>query len=125
MRTISHPDRSALRLDAVLAALSDPVRRSIVSRLAERADGHSCQTFELPVAKSTATHHFRVLRESGVIRQEYHGTSIMNSLRAGDLDDRFPGLLSAVLAAQRAESAADRRCDGAAERATPPSADPA
>jgi DNA-binding transcriptional ArsR family regulator len=49
------------------------------------------------VSKSTCTHHFRVLREAGVIEQEVLGTARLNSLRREDLDARFPGLLDAVL----------------------------
>jgi DNA-binding transcriptional ArsR family regulator len=57
----------------------------------------TCKSFELPVVKSTCTHHFRVLREAGVIRQRLEGTTKLNSLRRSDLDHRFPGLLDAVL----------------------------
>ena len=59
-----------------------------------------CSSFDLPVSASTKTHHFRVLREAGVIRQQYVGTSIRNTLRRPDLDGRFPGLLDAVLTAR-------------------------
>jgi hypothetical protein len=60
--------------------------------------------------KSTATHHFRVLRESGVIRQVYRGTAKMSSLRQGDLDALFPGLLDTMLdAAARQTERLDRR----------------
>ena len=60
-----------------------------------------CKSIDLPVVKSTCTHHFRVLREAGVIRQRHEGTSRLNSLRRADLDTRFPGLLDAVLGALR------------------------
>lgn len=106
MRTLEHPGRDEMRLDAVLAALADPIRRKIVCHLNDCLDDHACVAFELPVSKSTATHHFRVLREAGVIRQEYQGTSIMNSLRKDDLDTRFPGLVEAVFAAQHLEERA-------------------
>ena len=82
----------------VLYALSDPVRLSIVKHLAEDG-GKACGTFCLPVAKSTASHHFRVLREAGVIQARPEGTQYINSLRREDLDARFPGLLDAVLRA--------------------------
>jgi DNA-binding transcriptional ArsR family regulator len=49
------------------------------------------------VSKSTCTHHFRVLREAGVISQRAEGTSRLNTLRREDLDARFPGLLDAIL----------------------------
>ncbi|NJP82731.1 helix-turn-helix transcriptional regulator, partial [Streptomyces sp. AA8] len=48
--------------------------------------------------KSTATHHFHVLREAGLIRQYYVGTSRMNALRSDEFDKAFPGLLSALMA---------------------------
>ncbi|MFE0516471.1 ArsR/SmtB family transcription factor, partial [Streptomyces sp. NPDC058964] len=65
----------------------------------------SCSRFEVPVAKSTTTHHFRVLRESGVIRQTYRGTAKMNGLRRDDLEELFPGLLDSLLAAAGRQAA--------------------
>ncbi|MGW7663619.1 helix-turn-helix domain-containing protein, partial [Streptomyces sp. NPDC054756] len=65
----------------------------------------SCSHFDLPVTKSTTTHHFRVLRESGVIRQIYRGTAKMNGLRTDDLDALFPGLLDALLDAAGRQAA--------------------
>lgn len=100
MRTLDHPAREQMRLDAVLMALADPVRRHIACRLVESDRDQACFSFEVPVTKSTASHHFRVLREAGIIRQTYEGTSIMNALRREDLDARFPGLLDAVFRAQ-------------------------
>jgi DNA-binding transcriptional ArsR family regulator len=95
---ISHPQRDELELPAVLHALSDPVRLRIVAGLA-RGDERTCGSFELPVTKSTCTHHFRVLREAGVIRQRAEGTTRVNTLRRDDLEARFPGVLDAILEA--------------------------
>ena len=81
----------------VLAALSDPVRLSIVRTLAADPEGRPCGSFGLPVAKSTASHHFRVLREAGVIDQEDRGRIRHTTLRRDELDERFPGLLDLVL----------------------------
>nr|WP_202497760.1 helix-turn-helix transcriptional regulator [Streptomyces sp. SID5469] len=86
-------------MEAVLHALSDPMRLQIVRELAADGDELSCSHFDLPVTKSTTTHHFRVLRESGVIRQIYRGTAKMSGLRKDDLDALFPGLLDSVLTA--------------------------
>jgi len=93
-----HPALDQLELGAVLHALSDPIRLRIVATLAETGE-RTCGSFDLPVVKSTCTHHFRVLREAGVIRQRLEGTTRLNSLRFEDLEARFPGLVDAVLAA--------------------------
>jgi DNA-binding transcriptional ArsR family regulator len=111
-----HPARGELELGAVLHALSDPVRLRIVAELARSEAEYTCGSFALPVTKSTCTHHFKVLREAGVIQQRPQGTTRLNRLRREDLEARFPGLLQTVL--QAAESAA-------ALARTPPAAPPA
>ena len=93
---LSHPARHEIELAAVLHALADPMRLRIVAGLT-LTDRRTCKSFDLPVTKSTCTHHFRVLREAGVIRQRLEGTTRLNSLRREELDQRFPGLLAAVL----------------------------
>ncbi|GAA2996197.1 helix-turn-helix domain-containing protein [Kitasatospora albolonga] len=100
VRTLEHPDPADLTLQQVLDALVDPVRRRIVTQLSEAADGMSCGTFDATVSRSTLTHHFNVLREAGLIRQTYAGTTKLNVLRTEDLESRFPGLLPALLAAE-------------------------
>jgi DNA-binding transcriptional ArsR family regulator len=97
---IPHPALEELDLTAVLHALSDPVRLRIVAGLAED-DERTCGSFDVSVSKSTCTHHFRVLREAGVIRQRQQGTARLNSLRRDDLEARFPGLLGTILQAAR------------------------
>jgi DNA-binding transcriptional ArsR family regulator len=86
-----------LDLAAVLHALSDPVRLKIVAALAAADGERPCSSFDVPVTKSTCTHHFKVLREAGVIGQEKHGRSILNTLRRAELDAAFPGVLDAIL----------------------------
>ncbi|MFF2806675.1 ArsR/SmtB family transcription factor [Streptomyces sp. NPDC058000] len=98
-RTLPHPDREEIRLAQVLHALADPMRLRIVCALAAAEGELNCADIELPVSKSTCTHHFRVLREHGVIQQFYRGTAKMNGLRRADLDDLFPGLVDGVLRA--------------------------
>jgi DNA-binding transcriptional ArsR family regulator len=104
-RDLPHPAPEEIRLEAVLHALSDPMRLRIVRELAADGDELSCSYFDLPVTKSTTTHHFRVLRESGVIRQVYRGTAKMNGLRRDDLDGLFPGLLDALVDAAARDAA--------------------
>ncbi|MFF7025133.1 ArsR/SmtB family transcription factor [Streptomyces klenkii] len=98
-RFLEHPDRADIRLEGVLHALSDPMRLQIVRDLAAVEGELNCSVFDLPVSKSTTTHHFRVLRENGVVQQIYRGTAKMNALRRDDLEALFPGLLGSVLTA--------------------------
>jgi DNA-binding transcriptional ArsR family regulator len=100
MREPHHPSRGELELSSVLHAMSDPARLEIVRRLAE-GDEPSCGTFDLGLSKATLSHHFRVLRESGVVLVRPDGRKRLLSLRVDDLNTRFPGLLDAVLAAKR------------------------
>jgi DNA-binding transcriptional ArsR family regulator len=102
--TISHPERGDIQLEPVLHALSDPVRLHIVQALAEAGGEHRCGSFESEVTKSTMTHHFKVLREAGVIRQRQDGTMRLTSLRDDDLESRFPGLLERILQAASREA---------------------
>jgi DNA-binding transcriptional ArsR family regulator len=101
-----HPDRDEIELSSVLHALSDPERLHIVRLLAAKDVPVPCGSLELSVTKSTATHHFRVLREAGVIEQSPTGTTKLTALRREDLDARLPGLLDAVLTAAPALIAA-------------------
>src|SRR3954465_6052167 len=81
----------------VMAALSDPVRLQIVRTLAAEDEGRACGSFDLPVTKSTASHHFKVLREAGTIEQERRGRPRHPTLRRDHLERRYPGLVELVL----------------------------
>ncbi|HEX8065595.1 MAG TPA: winged helix-turn-helix domain-containing protein [Thermoleophilaceae bacterium] len=101
MRTVHHPRVEELSLPDVLHALSDPVRLEIV-RLLGDLEERPCSAVEAKVAKSTLSHHFKVLREAGVTHTRANGTHRLVSLRVDDLEKRFPGLLSSVLNAAKA-----------------------
>jgi len=113
---LTHPAREEIELPAVLHALSDPIRLEIVRKLRECGDERRCGTFDVPVTKSTLTHHFRVLREAGVIRQRQDGTARMTRLRTDDLEARFPGVLEPILRAAppAVQARPDLRAVGAA-----------
>lgn len=102
-RLVDHPELADIRLEAVLHACADPMRLRIIQALAADT-APSCGEIGLECSKSTATHHFRVLREAGVITQFYRGTAKVNELRREDLDAVFPGLLDALLASAAAQS---------------------
>jgi DNA-binding transcriptional ArsR family regulator len=103
MREPHHPSRQELELSAVLHALSDPARLDIVRRLAE-GDEPSCGMFEVGLSKATLSHHFRVLRESGLVLVRPEGRKRLLSLRLDDLNARFPGLMDAILATKKRRS---------------------
>lgn len=95
-----HPSADEIELVAVFAALADPLRLEVVRQLLEEPDGteRHCSSFGLPVSKSTRSHHFKVLREAGLIKQVDRGNSRMAQLRKSDIDALFPGLLDTVSA---------------------------
>lgn len=96
MRPMYHPDIQQITLSGVLYALGDPVRLAVVRQLAVKGEQNCCD-FEFAIARSTMSHHFKILRESGVILSRKLGTQHLNSLRQQELDELFPGLLAAVL----------------------------
>ncbi|CAN5438305.1 helix-turn-helix transcriptional regulator [soil metagenome] len=100
------PPTDQIELTSVLSALSDPLRLDLVRELAECGIERTCGSFNLPIAKSTATHHWRILREAGVIVSREEGTKKYNRLRRDDLEQRFPGLLDSILAGAAATDTA-------------------
>jgi DNA-binding transcriptional ArsR family regulator len=95
---LPEPAREALRLESVMGALSDPLRLGIVRTLLLEAEAfdHTCGWFGLDRPKSSLTHHFRALREAGLIRQRQYGLERRSHVRVDDLQARFPGLLALV-----------------------------
>ena len=98
MRALTHPTIEDVTLTQVLYALSDPVRLGVVRQL-DRGGEATCSALDGGRPKSSMSHHFRVLREAGLVRTKTDGAAHMNELRRPELDWRFPGLLAAVLAA--------------------------
>ncbi|MEU8920964.1 metalloregulator ArsR/SmtB family transcription factor [Kitasatospora sp. NPDC048545] len=95
---LAHPATEEIDLLDVLHALSDPTRMTIVAVLRAEPE-RACGTFPVDVAPSTLSHHFKVLRESGLISQREEANRRFSALRTVDLERRFPGLLDTVLAA--------------------------
>jgi DNA-binding transcriptional ArsR family regulator len=98
---LPEPAPSEMTLESIFQALGDPVRLEIVRKLHVAGQAKACGTLDLPVGKSTASHHFKVLREAGLIRQRLEGRTRFTELRLADVEERFPGLLKSVLAADR------------------------
>jgi len=98
MSRIHHPPMEAFELTRVLHALSDPVRLEVVRSLADQGE-QTCAALDGDRPKSTMSHHFKVLRDSGLVETRGEGTTRLNRLRRADVEARFPGLLDAVLKA--------------------------
>ena len=98
----NHPEPQQIRLENVLFALGNPLRMEVVRILANQGE-QACGTLLQGLAKSTMTHHWRVLRESGVIWQRPNGRENLLSLRREDLEARFLGLLESLLAAMKSQ----------------------
>ncbi|WP_051133235.1 ArsR/SmtB family transcription factor [Nocardia paucivorans] len=93
---VEHP---VATLPVVLAALQDPVRLEIVRRLGNAGDAVRCSALYDSVNKSTATHHFKILREAGVIERLVVEGHTCQRLRIDDVERALPGVLTAVIAA--------------------------
>lgn len=100
MTRFVHPAKEDITLEGVLGALSDPMRLRILRKLLKSRQGSLSCSNSAPceeMAKSTLSHHFRVLREAGLIRTTKQGVENLNSARWDDVNERFPGLLKAIM----------------------------
>ena len=102
VREIRHPPVDQIDLANVLRTVGDPVRLEIVRMLADGSERNCGQVTEaLGLPTSTGSYHLRLLREAGITRTRAEGTERHISLRRDDLDERFPGLLDAVIGSPR------------------------
>ena len=85
-------DLKKVPLSAVFDALSDPARLRIIKTLLEKKEA-PCSDCDMPVSKSTLSHHYKVLRQAGLVQTRSEGTWQFNSLRLDEIEQRFPGLL--------------------------------
>ena len=103
MRPLTHPSIDDVTVEGILHALSDPVRARIYATLACAERANTCSAFlqvdDRSVPKSTLSQHFRALREAGLIRSERRGVEMFNTTRCAEIEQRFPGLLPAILKA--------------------------
>ncbi|UQZ34147.1 transcriptional regulator [Paenibacillus sp. PK3_47] len=116
MKLLHHPDRKDIQLSSVLYALSDPIRLYVVSEIRKHGE-QACNSFNVPIAKSTMSHHARTLREAGVVYTRAQGTQRILSLRTDDLNERFPGVLDSILEAYESAGGADALVEKPEEQA--------
>lgn len=92
------------RLPQLLAALQDPVRLEMVRRLYDSGEPVKCAALYEGINKSTASHHFNILRDAGLIERVLSEGHIYQRLRAGAVDAAAPGLLDVIVAQANRES---------------------
>ncbi len=109
MRPLVHPSIEDITVEGILHALSDPVRVAIYAELAGSTCTSTCSNFlqmsDRSIPKSTLSQHFRALREAGLVLSERHGVEMHNTSRCKEIEQRFPGLLAAILNAHVVQSA--------------------
>jgi DNA-binding transcriptional ArsR family regulator len=113
MRPLIHPSIEDVTVEGVLHVLSDPVRAAIYAELASSEGAQTCSNFlrisDRSIPKSTLSQHFQALREAGLVRSERRGVEMHNTTRCVELQQRFPGLIAAILNAHNVQSAGRTR----------------
>src|SRR5260370_38727917 len=113
MRPLFHPSVEDVTVEAILYALSDPVRVAIYADIVGAGCSQNCSNFlkvsEREIPKSTLSQHFKALREAGLIRGERVGVEMQNTSRCGGIEGRFPGLIKAIVKAHGIQLEGKRR----------------
>jgi DNA-binding transcriptional ArsR family regulator len=113
MRPLFHPSIEEVTVVGILHALSDPVRVAMYADIVAQGCPQNCSNFltvsDKAIPKSTLSQHFKILREAGLIRSERHGVEMRNISRCAELEQRFPGLLRAIVSAHTIQSAEEAR----------------
>src|ERR1700682_2057439 len=113
MRPLFHPSLEDVTVEAILHALSDPGRAAIYADIVGTVCSQTCSNFltvsEKEIPKSTLSQHFKALREAGLIRGERIGVEMRNTSRCAEIDQRFPGLLKAIVKAHNVQLAGKAR----------------
>jgi|SRR6185436_10953271 DNA-binding transcriptional ArsR family regulator len=107
MRPLFHPSIEDVTVENILHALSDSVRVAIFSQIVGSGRPQNCSDFlhisEKSIPKSTLSQHFKALREAGLIRGERKGVEMRNTSRCAEIDQRFPGLIKAIVKAHNVQ----------------------
>jgi DNA-binding transcriptional ArsR family regulator len=108
MRPLFHPSIQDITVEGIMHALSDPVRVAIFRDIAMAQCSQNCTAFShvihKDIPKSTLSQHFKILREAGLIRGERKGVEVQNTARCSEIDQRFPGLIAAIVNAHTIQS---------------------
>jgi DNA-binding transcriptional ArsR family regulator len=113
MRPLFHPSIEDVTVEAILHALSDPIRVAIYADIVGSDCAQNCSNFlrvsDKAIPKSTLSQHFKALREAGLIRGERIGVEMHNTSRCAEIEKRFPGLISSIVNAHNIQLAGKLR----------------
>jgi DNA-binding transcriptional ArsR family regulator len=113
MRPLFHPSLEEITVEGILHALSDPVRSAIFADVVAQECSQNCSMFltvgDAVIPKSTLSQHFKALREAGLIRGERRGVEMHNTSRCAEIEERFPGLIRAIINAHTLQSRYEAR----------------
>ena len=113
MRPLFHPSIEEVTVEGILHALSDPIRVAMYADIVAQECPQSCSNFltvsDKAIPKSTLSQHFKILRDAGLIRSERHGVEMHNISRCTELEQRFPGLIRAIVNAHTIQLADQAR----------------
>jgi DNA-binding transcriptional ArsR family regulator len=113
MRPVFHPSIEDVTVEAILHALSDPIRVAIFVDIVGSDCSQSCSNFlkvsNKAIPKSTLSQHFKALREAGLIRGERIGVEMRNTSRCAEIEKRFPGLILSIVNAHNIQLAGKPR----------------
>ena len=87
----------------LLVAVADPVRLEMVRRLMNAGAPVPCALLYDGINKSTATHHFKTLREAGLTERLVIDGQTHQRLRVEEVEAAVPGLLVSIVASANRE----------------------
>jgi DNA-binding transcriptional ArsR family regulator len=76
----------------------------MIRRLHNAGSPMPCARLYDVINKSTATHHFKILREAGLTERTVVDGQTLQRLRTDEIDAAVPGLLNSVVAKANRES---------------------
>lgn len=100
MTQFVHPSKEDIRLAGLMNAFADPIRLCIFKSLMNENGCMSCSeaaAAHKKMPKSTLSHHFRIMRESGLIHTTKQGVEHRNVIRKDEINEKFPGLLKTMM----------------------------
>jgi len=119
MRSLFHPAVEDITVENILYALSDPMRVAIFANIVGSDCPQRCSQFlkisEIAIPNSTLSRRFNILREAGLIRSERHGVEMHNTPRCAEVNERFPGLILAIVNAHNVQLADRAQTNRASE----------